>query len=388
MCSTFEASLAHTRIENNQGEKYAGSAACASCHKDFYESHLKTAHFLDSRQAAKEFIKGSFVQGQNKFVFNRWMEVLLEQKKDSFFQSAFINGIEYRTEAFGIVIGSGNNGQSYLYWDNNKLFQLPISYFTSLNSWCNSPGFPNDFIKFDRIIPGNCMECHSTYAKMEEDSNHNPTFDKSQIIYGIDCERCHGPAEAHVIYQQEHPDDKTAKYIVSIEKLARQQRLDGCALCHSGFRKEIQPAFSFEIGDTLNNYSHEIYTADSASTLDVHGNQYGLLTASKCFRMSQLDCSSCHDVHVNEANNIALYSQRCTTCHAGVQHTTINLPPEKKILFNSNCIDCHMPLLPSRKIVLSIGNSQNIVSYLVRTHKVAIYPEETKKIIKELKLMD
>lgn len=388
MCSTFEASIAHTRIENQEGKKFAGSAACASCHKDIYESHLKTAHFLDSRQAAKEFIKGSFLTGQNKFAYNRWMEVLLEQKKDSFFQTAFINGIEYRTEAFGIVIGSGNNGQSYLYWDDNKLFQLPISYFTSLNSWCNSPGFPNDFIKFDRIIPGNCMECHTTYSKMEEDSNHNPTFDKSQIIYGIDCERCHGPAEAHVIYQQEHPEDKTAKYIVSIEKLARQQRLDGCALCHSGFRKEIQPAFSFIIGDTLNNYSHAIYTADSASTLDVHGNQYGLLTASKCFRMSQLDCSSCHNVHVNEGNNLALYSQRCITCHSGVQHSTINLPPEKKILFNNNCIDCHMPLLPSRKIVLSIGNSQDIVPYLVRTHKVAIYREKTKEFIKELKSMD
>lgn len=386
--SSFESSITKTVNRNKESNKYAGSAVCASCHKNIYESHLKTAHFLDSRPASREFIKGSFLPGQNKFVFNKWMEVLLEQKNDSFFQAALINGIEYRKELFGIVIGSGNNGQSYLYWDGNKLYQLPLSYYTSLNNWCNSPGFPTKFIKFDRIIPGNCIECHSTYAKMEEDSDHNPTFDRSRIIYGIDCERCHGPAEAHVIYQQEHPEDKTAKYIVSIEKLARQQRLDGCALCHSGFRKEIKPPFTFTIGDTLDNYSLPIYSPDSASTLDVHGNQYGLLTASKCFRMSQLDCSSCHNVHVNEGNNLALYSQRCITCHAGVQHSGFNLTPGKKTIFSTNCIDCHMPLLPSKKIVLSVGNSQDSVSYFVRTHKVAIYREKTKEFIKKLKSMD
>jgi|SRR6185437_1163629 len=386
--SSFKSAVAATKTGNQQSNQYAGSAACASCHKNIYESHLKTAHFLDSRPASKEFIKGSFLPGQNKFVYNKWMEVLVEQKNDSFFQTAFINGFEYQSKPFDIVIGSGNNGQSYLYWDGNKLYQLPLSYFTSLNSWANSPGFPTKLIKFDRIIPGNCIECHSTYAKMEEDSDHNPTFDKSRIIYGIDCERCHGPAEAHVIYQQEHPDDKTAKYIVSIEKLSRQQRLDGCALCHSGFRQELKPPFTFTIGDTLDNYSHAIYSPDSVSTLDVHGNQYGLLTASKCFRMSQLDCSSCHNVHNNEGNNLALYSQRCITCHADVQHSGLNLTPEKKTTFNTNCIDCHMPLLPSKKIVLSVGNSQDIVSYLVRTHKVAIYREKTKEFIKKFNSMD
>lgn len=170
--------------------------------------------------------------------------------------------------------------------------------------------------------------------------------------------------------------------------MARQQRLDGCALCHSGFRKEIKPPFTFTIGDTLDNYSLPIYSPDSASTLDVHGNQYGLLTASKCFRMSQLDCSSCHNVHVNEGNNLALYSQRCITCHAGVQHSGFNLTPGKKTIFSTNCIDCHMPLLPSKKIVLSVGNSQDSVSYFVRTHKVAIYREKTKEFIKKLKSMD
>ncbi|MEP7253425.1 MAG: multiheme c-type cytochrome, partial [Ginsengibacter sp.] len=210
---------------------FAGSASCADCHKDIYESHIKTAHYLDSRPAAKQFIKGSFDKRKNKFVYNKWMEVVLEQKADSFFQTAYINGAEYKREAFGIVIGSGRKGQTYLYWDENKLFQLPVSYYTNLNSWCNSPGFPINLVKFDRIIPAECIECHGTYAKVETDDNGEPFYDKSKIIYGIDCERCHGPAAEHVAFQKMHPEEKRGKYIINITQLTRQQRLDACALC-------------------------------------------------------------------------------------------------------------------------------------------------------------
>ncbi|MGH2648812.1 MAG: multiheme c-type cytochrome, partial [Ginsengibacter sp.] len=347
-------------------KKYAGSAVCASCHRDIYDTHIKTAHYLDSRPAAKKFIKGSFAKGENGFVYNKWMEVKLVQKKDSFYQRAYINGTEYQTERFDIVIGSGRKGQTYLYWDDNKLFELPVSYYTNLNSWCNSPGFPDNFIKFDRLIPAQCLECHGTYAKADIDENGETFYDRKQILYGIDCERCHGPAADHVAYQQQHPEDTTAKYILSIPKLARQQRLDGCALCHSGFRVPIKPAFEFTIGDTLDKYSHVRYNTDSTSTLDVHGNQYGLLTASKCFRMSkQLDCVSCHNVHVNEANSPKIFSQRCIACHAETTHTSFTLPADKHVLLADNCVDCHMPMLPSKKIVLNVANADNVVPDVV-----------------------
>ena len=40
-----------------------------------------------------------------------------------------------------------------------------------------------------------------------------------------------------------------------------------------------------------------------------------------------------------------------------------------------NCIDCHMPVLPSKKITLQIIGEQQPVHDLVRTHRVAIYPD-------------
>jgi len=366
------------------GSKFAGSAACASCHKDIYESHIKTAHYLDSRPAAKEFIKGSFTEGKNKFVYNQWMEVVLEKRKDSFYQTAYMNGTEYMSEPFDIVIGSGRKGQTYLFWNDNMLYQLPVSYYTPLNTWCNSPGYSTNYIRFDRVIPSGCLECHGTYAKVLEDKGNFSTYDKTHIIYGIDCERCHGPAADHVAFHKEHPDEKTGKYLVDIKQLSRQQKLDGCALCHSGSRTRIQPTFSFQIGDKLDEHSIAGYSSDSVSTLDVHGNQYGLLMASKCFKMSQLDCSSCHNPHVNEANSPKIFSQRCMACHTDTKHATLNLTSDQKLLLNNNCIDCHMPMLPSQKIVLNVANSEKAVPDTVRTHKVGIYREITEELVRKI----
>ncbi|SFW75925.1 hypothetical protein [Chitinophaga sancti] len=70
-----------TSIQDIDRSKFAGSTSCGDCHKDIYESHTKTAHYLDLRPAAKEFIKGNFSPGKNKFVYNQWMEVRLEKKK-------------------------------------------------------------------------------------------------------------------------------------------------------------------------------------------------------------------------------------------------------------------------------------------------------------------
>src|SRR3954468_20168028 len=74
-----------TSNQNIDRSKFAGSATCAVCHKDIYDSHIKTAHYLDSRPAAKESIKGNFSAGKNKFVYNQWMEVKLEKKKNTYF---------------------------------------------------------------------------------------------------------------------------------------------------------------------------------------------------------------------------------------------------------------------------------------------------------------
>jgi len=362
---------------------FVGSAACASCHNNIYASHIKTAHYLDSRPATAAAIKGSFKAGKNRFVYNDHMEVLMEKKDGHFFQTAQFNGNTTESEAFAIVIGSGRKGQSYLYWDGDRLFQLPISYYVPLDSWVNSPGYSTNLVYFNKAVHGQCMECHGTNAKIAEVDGKGTVFDSSSIMYGIDCERCHGPGSQHVAWHSAHPGELTGKYIVNAKRLGRQQRLDACALCHSGFRQENQPSFSFRVGDTLDNYSTANYDTASIAGLDVHGNQYGLLMASKCFQQSQLDCSSCHDPHTNEHEQFAIYSQRCLSCHNTASQHPCSSPVVKQKNLTANCIDCHMPALASQKITFQISGEHQLVNDLVRTHRVAIYPDATREFLRK-----
>ncbi len=146
----------------------------------------------------------------------------------------------------------------------------------------------------------------------------------------------------------------------------------------------IRPSFSFVVGDTLDHYSLPDYKLDSAEKLDVHGNQYGLLTASRCFKMSRMDCSSCHNVHVKEANKVELFSQRCTTCHTTANHNFCTQPALPGLTLRNNCIDCHMPALPSTKIFLEVEDRSRSTPYLVRTHKIGIYRERVKSYLENL----
>lgn len=372
-------------IIHPNGKKFAGSETCKGCHKEFFESHSHTAHALSSMPANTSSIKGSFENGKNIFELNQQLKVVMEKTAEGLFQLGYADGKELMRQPMDLVIGSGTKGQTYLYWYGNKLFQLPVSYYTPQDRWCNSPGFPNNQILFNRVIPARCLECHSTYAKSISTINDAAEYDKTQLIYGITCERCHGPAAEHVAFQLSHPEEKKAKYIINTALLSRQQRLDNCALCHSGLRENSQPSFSFVAGDKLDDFSLPDYKADNIKELDVHGNQYGLLTASKCFKMSTMDCSSCHNTHVNENGNLKLFSSRCMNCHTEANHNFCKQQPVGGLVLQNNCIDCHMPALPSQKIFLNVQDKSKSTADLVRTHLVGIYKEQIKLYLQKVK---
>jgi hypothetical protein len=63
------------------------------------------------------------------------------------------------------------------------------------------------------------------------------------------------------------------------------------------------------------------------------------------------------------------------------------MPPTAGLVLGNNCIDCHMPALPSQKIVLELSNiadTGKTISNLVRTHHIAIYPDYTKAYLQKL----
>src|SRR5690606_31177176 len=93
------------------------------------------------------------------------------------------------SQKIDLVIGSGTKGQTYLTWNKDELYQIQVSYFEPTNNWINSPGYPNDRFYFNRPIQGRCLECHATFAESTPSFSKHNIYNKSQIVYGIDCER-------------------------------------------------------------------------------------------------------------------------------------------------------------------------------------------------------
>jgi hypothetical protein len=160
---TISSPKADTRISRTE---YVGDQACAACHRERVETFHQTAHYLSSRFPAKDTILGDFTPPGNLLkTSNPDLFYRMEEKKDGFFQTAVEGEPPYsesRTERFGLVIGSGGKGQTYLYWNVDRLFQLPVSYWKELG-WVNSPGYRDGVANFDRPIIPRCLECHATY---------------------------------------------------------------------------------------------------------------------------------------------------------------------------------------------------------------------------------
>lgn len=384
-CISNDKTSTVTSSTNTKYNAYAGSASCATCHKKIYETHINTAHFHTSEMASEKTIKGSFEPGQNSFTYSTGGTVKMEKRNDTLYQVGYLSsGIEKIRQHFDIITGSGTKGQTYLTWVGANLYQLPVSYFTSANYWCNSPGLPNKVV-FYRPITSRCLECHATYAERTSAENTEPEqFSKEHMILGVDCEKCHGPAAKHVEFQTQNPTETTGKFITNPANFSRQQSLNLCALCHGGRMKKTKPSFEFTSGDNLSDFFLIDTTSKDADNIDVHGNQYGLLAASKCFRNSKtMTCITCHNTHENEQGKVEVFSQRCMSCHndshkeAGLCKMTASIGNE----INKNCTKCHMPQLPSKAIAVLLQARDTVTPATMHTHLIKNYPEETKKVL-------
>lgn len=104
-----------------------------------------------------------------------------------------------------------------------------------------------------------------------------------------------------------------------------------------------------------------------------------LLTQSKCFINDQkMDCITCHNPHQNASRNLASYSKICMSCHKGIEHNATTLKTTSSSLLASNCVECHMPKKSSNAITFQLSNSKEMSNYILRTHKIGIYPTPKK----------
>ena len=365
------AMISGTAAESPGHAGYVGDDVCSSCHQAKFETFQLTAHHRTSQIPSAHSIAGKFTPPENTMkTVDPGLSFRMDAKGGSFYQTAVLGEPPHtteHTEAFGLVIGSGRKGQTYLYWKDDQLFELPVSYWIELGRWINSPGYLDGTANFDRPVIPRCVECHATYFEPLAPAPLENRYDQTDFILGISCERCHGPGQEHVSRHRSAAAAPAADDIVNPAELSRDRQIDVCAQCHGGLGEGIAPAFSFKPGESLEAYI-KLQRPGPDSKVDVHGNQAALLVRSRCFQSSgTMACTTCHDEHAPE-RPAASYSSRCLTCHQ----------PEKCGMYKkigsqiaNNCIDCHMPIQKSNLIVSDVNGMD--MRALVRNHWIKVY---------------
>jgi hypothetical protein len=375
VCGVTLLAATRYRAKPVRADTAAGDAICLSCHRD-KAAFEQTAHRLTSARPTRATIAGSFHEGENVLpTADPRLTYRMDSAKGGFYQTAVLGkapDTSSRSERFAFVIGSNRKGQTYLYWHaDDRLFELPVSYWTGLRQWINSPGYSGRVANFDRPVTPRCLECHATSFDAVANDTVVNRYRAAGVILGVTCEKCHGAGQEHVTRMRSplRAEWRAMREfaIVNPARLSRARHIDGCALCHGGVGVQRSAAFSYAPGTPLETHL-ALRVPFPDETVDVHGNQVALLERSRCFRESAMTCATCHDVHRTQRDTTAL-SARCLGCH---QPQSCGLFPQRGNTLVGQCVNCHMPKLASDAIVSDYRGEKE--RPLVRSHWIRVYP--------------
>ena len=215
------------------------------------------------------------------------------------------------------AIGSGLHAIGYLIELQNHLFQSPFCYYPK-RGWGLAPGYETSSTpNFSRPVTPACLFCHSGNAQPKPDTLNtyqDPPFKEE----GIGCERCHGPAEAHL-------RNPVPGSIVNPAKLAARARDSICEQCHLiGEARATNPGKQFSDFHPGQNLEDVFSVYVFEGSLDPSGpnpfkviSQSQALALSLCWRKSRgkLWCGTCHDPHQQPSDSKTYFRDRCLACH-------------------------------------------------------------------------
>jgi hypothetical protein len=250
------------------------------------------------------------------------------------------------------AIGAGKVGFSYLIAIPPFLFQSPASYYSQAGVWDVTPGYePEHVLDFTHPITEGCVFCHSNIVNLMDGTDNQ--F-REPAISPISCERCHGPAQAHL--EQPVPGS-----IVNPARLPAAARDSVCEQCHlEGEVRILNPGKrwqDFQPGSALETVFSTYLVRTAPGFGDKAVSQSEQLALSRCARESsgRLWCGTCHDPHSSAANRADEVRAACLTCH-GPLFAEQKHPPA------TECVSCHMPRI----------RPSNIAHAAITSHRLSL----------------
>jgi hypothetical protein len=292
---------------------FAGAAACQPCHPQHYDRQIRSHHARSLRRIGETDLVRRFTEAP-----------LRERGGTEFSYEAVPGGIRAvarrgpdRAEALlEWAFGAGSQGITPVGRIDGRYIEHRISYYTRAGRPARTVGHPGASSPDARSALGmvqspetiaRCFSCHAT--------NVQPGPDLAAMHSGVQCERCHGPASAHV----ERPG--SAK-LLNAGRLPAKASVQVCGECH----RAPAPGAA----------SHMPEVDDPVS---IRFQPIGLM-ASRCFEQSgKLTCLTCHDPHEDaRPRSDRFYATQCLSCHASSSKRAQRCRRQTQ----QDCLPCHM----------------------------------------------
>ena len=217
------------------------------------------------------------------------------------------------------VFGLGDAGQTYVFQKDGEYYQSRVSYYASIRGLDLTIGAGNAKPKgleqamgrlMDLDEKAKCFGCHAT------NSVEGKKLTLDRMVPGIQCERCHGPADAH--QEAARRGDVVSTRMRRLKQLSAEETSNFCGQCHRTWE--------------------EVAGGGTMGVANVRFQPYRLAN-SRCYDPddSRIACVACHNPHRALDRTRANYDARCQACHGG--------KPAGKIckVSRNDCVSCHMP---------------------------------------------
>ncbi|MGE3822093.1 MAG: multiheme c-type cytochrome [Isosphaeraceae bacterium] len=307
---------------------FVGDSSCSDCHPGETASHARSGHSRTLRPAAQAgealALDGRTFHDNEQDADWRFAlrgNSLVASRKAQGELSQFI--MEY-------AFGSGRHATTFVsLTDRNperpSSLEHRVSYFAASDALDVTPGQdasttvdPHELSPSGRNLgPGKtleCFGCHATLLRAEGDQ----ALDARTMVPNVTCERCHGPARAHV--EAARQGRKGPPMPFGLRGSSADLQMRHCGFCHRH--------------------------PDMAPPGEIHPDNPGLarfqpvgLLQSSCYKKSPggLPCTACHDPHARASTDAEGYEAACLSCHGEAPQTSCPVSPAR------GCVPCHMP---------------------------------------------
>lgn len=359
-------------------KSYAPAESCKACHAEVWKTYSLTgmgrafAAFRADRTAADFTVRNRFNHkaSDSHFTMLRRGDEAFMRRHQIGVRGEEINVVEKRVD---YIMGSGHKAQTLIHRNQrNELIELPVAWYSANGGyWAMNPNYDRpDHEGFRRRIRYDCFFCHNAYPQLgnRSDDFHTDPIYPEKLPAGIDCQRCHGPGQAHVdAAARKLPVSQIRSAIVNPKRLNRDQQMEICLQCHLQSTSSPLPhsivkpgrgVFSFRAGEPLGDYAAFFDHPPGAGYDDKFEIAHAAyrLRQSACYLQSAMTCTTCHNPHDVKRGDAAV-AQTMAACRACHQQVPARVEHKKA----SECVSCHMPQRRTEDAVEVVMTDHRIV---------------------------